>query len=417
MLSGSGDLVTQSRFSRSRRRSLVDVGPSLFDPVGVVGSVGGPGGCPRSGLPAPGLVKGSNCYARSFVGGTRLVLHSPPRAVGGRRTKGIRGKCCGMSKHAKSTATKLFTSIDHSRICDTWFTGFTLPEQEAMSVPEFKKVLARYFARVQRAWGERLSWYWAMEPQASGVLHVHCIMMWVSPPPSLTTFRKWNDAAWAQSTRCKHPSHQRTACSVERARSWSGVRSYLSLYLGHKKWAHWTGGETGRVHGIRNRHLLPIRPVDYVLTPAALAILRRAVAKLRGRRCSGMWTIDLDTGRRIQKWTLPVHPQAAREFVKTFARIAVGNPGMKIIRRRGRFWRAEVAWVEEKTIANGKESAPRIVPEVVDSFGCGIPSWSRGPAELQIRHAQAERLVEWAIREDLRRQQAKREFEALGVPF
>jgi hypothetical protein len=285
-----------------------------------------------------------------------------------------------------------------------------------MLMDQFKVVLDRYFARVQRAWGERLAWYWAIEPHESGVLHVHMILMWVGGPPSLVRFREWNDLAWSSSTRCKHPSHRKVACTVEVARSWGGVRSYLSGYLAPSKWSHWTGGETGRVHGVRNRHLLPITPVDHELTPAALSILRRAVAKLRSRRASGMWTIDRETGKRIQKWSLPACPRAARHLIKTFARIAQASLTMKIIRRRARFWRAEVAWVEETVIVDGR-SRSRVVPEVVDEWGRGVSSWSRGPSELQIRDTQALRLIEWSIREDLRRQQEQRRFDDLGVPF
>jgi hypothetical protein len=322
-----------------------------------------------------------------------------------------------MSRHAKASATRLFTSIDQKRVKDSWFSTCTVPSAESMGVADFKLVLARYFARVQRAWGERLAWYWAIEPTEAGTLHLHGILMWVGDPPSLVRFREWNDLAWSSSTRCKHPSHRKTACNVQRARSWAGVRSYLSGYLAPSKWSHWTGGETGRVHGVRNRHLLPITPVDHVLTPAALSILRRAVAKLRSRRASGMWTLDRETGKRIQTWKLPACPRASRALVKHFAAVAHAHPTMKIIRRRARFWRAEVAWVEERVTVNGRESRPRVVPEVVDEFGRGVPSWSRGPSEVQIRDVQALRLIEWAIREDLRRQQEQRRFDDLGVPF
>jgi hypothetical protein len=322
-----------------------------------------------------------------------------------------------MTRSAKVSATRLFTSIDQKRVAESWFSTCTVPSAESMSVAEFKRVLLRYFATVQRAWGERLAWYWAIEPTEAGTLHLHAILMWVGAPPSLVRFREWNDLAWSTSTRCKHPSHRKTACNVQRARSWAGVRSYLSGYLAPSKWSHWTGGETGRVHGVRNRHLLPITPVDHELTPAAMAILRRAVAKLRSRRASGMWTVDRETGKRIQRWSLPACPRVARALVKHFASVAHRSLSMKIIRRRARFWRSEVAWDQETVIVNGRESRPRVVPHVVDEFGRGVRSWSRGPSELHIRDSQAQRLIEWAIREDLRRQHEQRRFDELGVPF
>lgn len=376
------------------------------------------GGRPRSGLPAAGLVKGSNPHAVIYSGGSRLCL-SPHSRSPSSHVRGKRGLCVGMSKHAKATAVKLFNSIDRRRVRDTWFSTCTLPASESMSVKRFKATLERYFARVQRAWGDRLSWYWAMEPTAAGVFHLHAILVWVEEPPSLRRFRAWNDLAWSSSTRCTHPSHRRAACNVQQARHWGGVRSYLSGYLSPAKWACWTGGPTGRVHGVRNRHLLPISPDHLELTPSARAILQRAVAKLRARRCSGAWTICRDTGKRLQSWAdkLPACSHAARELIKHLARVGHSSTSMKLTRRRARFWRNECGWIEERETRNGVEGPPRIMPEREDEFGRPLPTWARGPTELQLDHLQGVRLVEWAVREDIRRRAEQRRFDELGVPF
>lgn len=318
-----------------------------------------------------------------------------------------------MSKHAKQTAVKLFQSIDREAINDTWFITCTLPAGENMPVGEFKKVLARYFARLQRAWGDRLAWYWAIEPTAAGTWHVHMIAMWCrGSAPLWRKFVAWNDLAWASSTRCKHPGHQRSACNVDRARSWAGVVVYLSGYLSPAKWAHYTGGDTGRVHGVRNAQLLPIKPEAVVLSKTALTLMRRAVTRIIGRRRAGTWVVDLETGKRKrQPGCDQVDSNAARESRKLWSRVSMGaayRDQCKIIRTRGRaHWRV-VEWEDEFSVTfdtrTGKlcETFLRSAPREVDTWGRPVATMCIGPSVLRIPYAQSSRLLRWAISEAAR---------------
>jgi len=315
-----------------------------------------------------------------------------------------------MSKHAKQTAVRLFESIDRSGVLDTWFITCTLPAGENMEIGEFKKVLARYFARLQRAWGDRLAWYWAIEPTEAGTWHLHMIAMWCrGSVPLWRKFVAWNDVAWSSSTRCKHPSHRRSACNVDRARSWAGVVVYLSGYLSPAKWAHYDGGETGRVHGVRNGQLLPVRPETVALSKTAMTLLRRAVARVISRRRAGVWVVDRLTGARKRQPAIDriIDPAKRRQTAKWLAQCAMKSPTHKLVRTRGRsHWRV-VEWDDEFSVtfdANGKmrEMFVRHVPRKQDTWGRPVATACVGPSVLRIPYAQSAKLIAWAVAEGRR---------------
>lgn len=320
-----------------------------------------------------------------------------------------------MSKHAKQTAVKLFESIDRASIKDTWFITCTLPRGENMPVGEFKKVLARYFARLQRAWGDRLAWYWAIEPTEAGTWHVHMIAMWCrGSVPLWKKFVAWNDLAWSSCTRCTHPGHRRSACNVDRARSWAGVVVYLSGYLSPAKWGHYTGGDTGRVHGIRNGQLLPIRPETTELSDTSMQVLRRAVARIIQRRRAGVWVVDRETGARKRQPGLAreIDPVKRRHMSKALARIAA-QPGckLKLIRTRGRaHWRM-VEWEDELSVTfDAKTGARREMylrqrPRREDEYGRPVGTVCVGPSVIRIPYTDSSRLIAWAVAEGRRREE------------
>lgn len=374
-------------------------------------AAGGGGGGEPQAAPAPrppGLSKVQSSTARFYKGGSRLVL-PPDRSRellgygnAGRPRGGPRGVCRGMSRHAQATARRWFNSIDVTGVAATWFATMTVPADEAFDVREFKRVIERYFARLLRAWGDRLFWYWAIEPTAAGVLHLHACFFWVSSPAGLSQFRRWNDHAWASSTRCVHPSHQKTACNVERSRSWRGVRSYLAGYLSPEKWAHWDGSETGRVHGVRNRGLVPVNPEEVPLSPMAEGLLRRAVAKVRARRTRGVWRICPD-GRRepLHRVGILTNPWCdGRAMVKTARRA-----GEVIKVSKGRVHRREVLteWTEE-FLQDGRGRLRRLGMVVT-----GREHRSFGPRELELVESECRRLIRWAVAEAARREEFERE--------
>lgn len=385
----------------SRKRSIAGVltGPSLFEKKSwetLSGALGGTGA--TLGAPAALGLSKAQALTRVYRGGFRLVL---PRVShgGGGKVGGRRQACRGMSRHAAKTARRWFNSIDSSKVTTAWFSGMTIPAQERMSIKEFKKVLERYFACLQRAFGDRLFWYWAIEPHADGRPHVHVVFFWVSRAPTLWAFRKWNDLTWARSTRCQHPSHLKAACSVNKLRSWTGARSYLMDYLSVDKWAAWDGSETGGVHGVRNRQLVPVTVEDVDLDPLGQKLARRLVAKIRGRRGRGVWLCP-ENGKRValHRGQLPVDPNEARAYIK---RLRAAGATVKC--SKGRTHRNELhrEWADE--FKDGR---------YLGLVFCGEYIWAQGPSELYCREAENWRVIDWA-----RREAARREETNMHLPF
>jgi hypothetical protein len=388
-----------------------------FEPEGQGEGQGGPLGLSR--LQTSTRLGHASGRVVVYKGGARLDL--PPAVdLTGTRRGGKRRACRGMSKYAKRTGVRWFSSIDESRIRAAWFLTVTWPDDEARDAVKFKQGLERYFARLLRAYGDRLAWYWAMEPhtsaKAAGRFHAHLILLWVGNPPSLPAFRAWNDKAWWACTRCDHVTGGRYACKVEPARTWRGVRSYLVGYLAADKWSDYTGDVTGRVHGVRNRHLVPISRGEVELTPAALRLLRRACRRRDEALSRGSVTVTDETGKRGRCRDLitlrSVHPNAYRKLVKEVAR-ASAKLGSIVRRGRRRFVRQEVRkreWDEESVVMPSGRVARRLVVREFDCEDGGpLKVTSIGRSVVTgLPSADADRLVEWASREAMRREEFER---------
>ena len=415
-----GKYVQSVRHLRSKRSTSGVDGPSLFDKnLSASLSVGFASGVPAKRAPRRTLgLSRSHTLTRLYVGGERLCL--PKQARGPRRGGGKRSRSRGMSKNAKAVAVRCFKSIDQRRIESTWFMTNTLPSNFYCPIHEFKRILERYFARLTRAFGDRLAWYWAIEPTQAGQWHLHMIAFWVKDAPTQKArwlkFREWNDKAWHQATKVPDEAHLRAGCRIEAARSWKGVTCYLSGYLSPQKWSHYDGPDTGRVHGLRNGGILPVDPVDHAMTPRAVAMLRRLTAKLRSHRASGVFCYWLNEDGTVEKrqrqpgsFPREVDPQKERMQNKWLAETAMKNPRrLKLRRVRPRFYRNEAEWCDEFQIdRHGKQKHIGVRPVVEDEWGQPLKSHAFGPSELHIPWAHALRMIEWAVQEDRRRTQVQ----------
>lgn len=347
-----------------------------------------------------------------YGGGARVTL---PRQRANARVQGggVRRQCVGMTKDARRSASKLFQSIDRKGIAATWFITCTLPADEVMSVKQFHVVLHRYFERMNRAWGTELAWYWAIEPTAAGQWHVHMIAMWVRITPEQAfkryyKFIEWNDRAWAESTGLKHriDDLKKAACNVQGAKHWGGVMRYLSGYLSPEKWAGYTGGPTGRVHGCRNRRLLPINPENHVMSERAIKLMRRQITRIHGRRKSGRWLkckyqcVHRLSVKRLDLANLQAmfghDSNKLRAGLKAWKRQQRG-PGAEWIstrRCRGHFTRPILEKNDEEIRVKRGRGFIRYTRETIDVMGyetIGISELRGFPAD------ELRRLAQWAI--------------------
>ena len=281
-----------------------------------------------------------------------------------------------------------------------------------MTIKGFHAVLHRYFERMNRAWGTELAWYWAIEPTEAGQWHLHMIAMWVRITPKqafdrFPKFIEWNDLAWAECTgsdelKQRVKDGNSAACRVEGSRHWGGVMRYLAGYLSPEKWAGYSGGPTGRVHGCRNRRLLPINPEQHVMSDRAVKLFRRQVTRIAGRRKSGAWLRETSFGcdkprvRRIDLDEFPgLNPETRRRFIKEYRNSAQNVHSTLICRRRaGHFTRPVLEKNDEEIKVRRGRGFICYTRETIDVMGYE----TIGVSELRgFPSAELRRLAQWAI--------------------
>ena len=350
-----------------------------------------------------------------------------------------------MTKSSKRSVHCFFDTIDRRSIKASWFMTCTLPASFACSAVEFKRILGRYFAALTRAWGDSAAWYWVIEVTEQQQWHVHMLWMWVKNPQTdrekWEKFRDWNDLVWHRSTRVTDPRHQRVACQIKPVRHFEKTLNYMiGQYFTPKKWEHYTGGPTGRVHGVRNAWLLDPVVEETAITPGAAALLRRAAGRLRQKRFSGFFWIKEGKKRErveLPDMNVPGIPNYRRHLVKTLGRMAIGREKeVRFKRCKTRSFMNAVEWEDEFQVGpTGRETHIGVVPHRVlsaaeceakpftwflnkksgrwekkwHSAGDAAPSYAFGPSDLRIPWEQAQRLIAWAIKEDRRRSQIRGE--------
>lgn len=243
---------------RNRGLSLVHISPqpSLEKPVGsfLISSA-----------------QGGNCSLISQIGESRRRPSS----------SGVRGKINGFSRHSRGRMIEAVNSIDRSRVLSTWFLTYTVPTGEAdwASIETFRDSM---FKRLDRRW-EGCCGIWKKEPHESGTPHIHMILFWLTPPPSFSEFREWNDHAWAGVVKSENPHHLRVGCRVDLMKSWNGVAFYAAKYMS-KIVDGLTELNTGKLWGYFRRSLLPITVVQLVVPDDVGKRVVRALRKLQQKR-------------------------------------------------------------------------------------------------------------------------------------
>lgn len=272
------------------------------------------GGAPSAGeLPARAL---SNAHIRPFVEfyeGSSILRSSRAakmEAVGG----GKRGSVKGFSRNSRLRLMYLIGAIRRDAELPDFVT-LTYPDAFP-SVERAKRDLKIFLQRFKRAYPEAGA-IWKLEPQQRGAPHYH-LLVWGCETSDL---QKWTVENWYQIAGGGDINHylfhagalKGSRPCVSKVRSWRGVWSYASKYLGKTfDVAEWGQTWTGRFWGVIGRTFIPFGAKRQIMLPirAVVDIMRfqRRFSGIRSRRTFvNSLTTFCDADQWVEKLSLDLH--------------------------------------------------------------------------------------------------------------
>ncbi len=243
-------------------------------------------------------LKGSHqgvAYISSSVGGSVSTLsfedtitknrHSPPVRRGG----GIRDRVKGFSRASRKNLLRRLASINRSafRAFKGRLISITLTyPHEYPDDPELcKRHLKAFRKRLQREFEPNAA-FWRLGIQKRGAWHFH-LLLFVGPSMgSVGELRRFISSSWYEITGKDSEGHLRSGTRVESVKRWKQATSYVERYMA-KPEEFPEGLETGRIWGMWNEELLPVRWETVQVSLSDAFKIRRIYRKLARRQGSG----------------------------------------------------------------------------------------------------------------------------------
>src|ERR671910_3249577 len=233
-------------------------------------------------------------YLSSAVGGSVSTLSledttpsnhcSPPTRRGG----GIRDKVRGFCRASRRNLLRRLASINRSAFRAfrgrMIFVTLTYPKQYPRDPELCKRHLKAFRKRLQRELGTFAA-FWRLGIQQRAAWHFH-LLLFVGPSVgSIGELRRFISSSWYEVTGKVSEGHLRAGTRVVAVQRWREVTSYVERYMA-KPEEFPQGLQTGRIWGIWNEELLPVRweTVEVGLRDAFR--IRRIYRKLARRKGS-----------------------------------------------------------------------------------------------------------------------------------
>jgi hypothetical protein len=234
-------------------------------------------------------------YVSSSVGGSVSTLSfeetitknqlGPPKRHG----RGTRDRIRGFSRASRRNLLLRLASINRSAF--RAFKGrlisitLTYPHEYPEDPELCKNHLKALRRRLQRKFGE-FAGFWRMGIQERGAWHFH-LLLFVGPTfGTIDELRRFISCSWYEVTGKVSEGHLHTGTRVEAVKKWRQVTSYVERYMA-KSEEFPDGLETGRIWGIWNEELLPVRWETVEVSLRDAFRIRRIYRKLARRKGSG----------------------------------------------------------------------------------------------------------------------------------
>jgi hypothetical protein len=234
-------------------------------------------------------------YVSSSVGGSVSTLSfeetitknqlGPPKRHG----RGTRDRIRGFSRASRRNLLLRLASINRSAF--KAFKGrlisitLTYPHEYPEDPEVCKNHLKALRRRLQRKFGE-FAGFWRLGIQKRGAWHFH-LLLFVGPSiGSMGELRRFISSSWYEVTGRVSEGHLCAGTRVEAVRKWKEATSYVERYMA-KPEEFPEGLETGRVWGVWNKNLLPVRWKTAEVSLRDAFRIRRVYRKLARRKGSG----------------------------------------------------------------------------------------------------------------------------------
>jgi hypothetical protein len=209
--------------------------------------------------------------------------------VRGRRGGGIRGDVQGFSRASRRNLLRRLAAIDRASFEASGgralFVTLTYPHAWPDDPEACKWHLKAFRKRLQRRYGPFAA-FWRLGVQGRGAWHFH-LLLFVGPSfGAVGDARRFVARAWYEICGEVSEGHLRAGTQVQELRSWKKATSYAERYLA-KREVFPEGVTTGRVWGVWDESLLPVRWQTAEVSARDAHKVRRAYGRLAGRKGAG----------------------------------------------------------------------------------------------------------------------------------
>jgi hypothetical protein len=221
----------------------------------------------------------------SFEETTTKNQLGPPKRHG----RGTRDRIRGFSRASRRNLLLRLASINRSAL--RAFKGrlismtLTYPHEYPEDPEVCKNHLKALRKRLQREFGE-FAGFWRLGIQERGAWHFH-LLLFVGPSfGPIGELRRFISSSWYEVTGKVSEGHLHTGTRVEAVKKWRQATSYVERYMA-KPEEFPEGLETGRIWGIWNEELLPVRWETAQVSVKDAYRIRRIYRKLASRKGGG----------------------------------------------------------------------------------------------------------------------------------
>jgi len=234
-------------------------------------------------------------YVSSSVGGSVSTLsfqHTTPSNYWNppmRRGGGIRDRVRGFSRESRRNLLRRLASINRRAFRAhrgrMIFVTLTYPREYPKDPEVCKNHLKALRKRLQRKC-EDFAAFWRLGIQKRGAWHFHLLLFVGASIGSVGELRRFIASSWYEVAGMISEGHLRAGTRVEAVKKWKKVTSYVERYMAREE-EFPKGLQTGRIWGIWNEGLLPVRWETVQVSLKDAFKIRRVYRKRARRKGSG----------------------------------------------------------------------------------------------------------------------------------